>query len=376
MQVNGQRVEVHRGRWMLRSAGPLIWMLVCMLLVPPIEARPSKRDTVETSSDLLALTPEMAEFLVDEVQYNRVRRLRLQGLIDAIFDEDGLGITYGNNRTKTARDTFETRSGNCLSFTVLFVTMARHLGLKAYFQEVAEVMSWDQRGELVVSNKHMFAEVELDNGVSQVDFLPGADKRYTLVRRISDERALAHFFNNLGAEKLTGGQLEEALNDFERSLAADDTFTPAMVNLAVAQRRQGQLAEAEQNLLRALAIDSGEYSAASNLAALYLAQGREEEAQPYLSKVEKYLDQNPFHHYRQGLQDAERGNFDDAVKHLREAVRRLPEDPGFRVTLADYYIEVGARARAQSELTQALYLTRDVREKDKLRDRLAALQGQ
>jgi Flp pilus assembly protein TadD len=349
---------------------------VLVLGVPALHARPARESSVETSADLLALTPEMAEFLVDEVQFNRVRKLRLQGLIDAIFDKDGLGITYGNNRTKTARETFETRSGNCLSFTVLFVTMARHLGLNAYFQEVAEVMSWDQRGELVVSNKHMFAEVELDNGVSQVDFLPGAEKRYTLVRRINDQRALAHFFNNLGAEKLTGGNLPEAVKDFERSLAADDSFTPAMVNLAVAQRRLGAPAAAEENLLRALAIDGGEFSAASNLAGLYLAQGREEKARPYLAKVEKYLQQNPFHHYRQGLQDADRGNYEEAVKHLREAVRRLPEDPGFRVTLADYYIEVGARARAQSELTQALFLTRDVREKDKLRDRLAALEGQ
>jgi len=351
--------------------------LVTPSLVAPGTAvaggKANDHEELETSQDLLAMTPEMAKFLVGQIKYSQTRKLRLNSLLDAIFDQDGLGITYGNSHTKTALETFESKSGNCLSFTILFVAMARHLGLNAYFQEVSEVMSWDQRGDLLVSNKHMFAEVELDNGASQVDFLPGAKKRYKHVRRISDHRALAHFWNNVGAEKLTEGDFDGALADFHRALEADQTLTPAMVNLAVAKRRLGHFEEAEKGFLAALEIDKDEFSAASNLTSLYLARGRVAEAEPYRKRVENYLQQNPFHHFRLGMNNAEKGRTKIAINHLKEAVRRMPEDPAFRISLAELYMEAKAPAKAQAELKRALNLTRDARDKEDLRHRLATL---
>lgn len=334
---------------------------------------PDYHEDIKTSRDLLALDPKMAKFLVEQIKFSQARKARLNSLIDAIFAKDGLGITYGNTRTKTALETFQTKSGNCLSFTVLFVAMARHLGLNAYFQEVSEVMSWDQRGNLLVSNKHMFAEVEIDNGATQVDFLPGAEKRYKRIRRISDERALAHFWNNVGAERLTEGDLEGAVADFRRALEADPTLTPAIVNLGVAERRRGNSEAAEQGFLAALEVDKDEFSAASNLVSLYLAHGREADAEPYRKRVENYLQQNPFHHYRLGVVNAEKGRMEAALDHMKEAVRRMPEDPAFRITLGEYYMANKAPAKAQAEFTRALHLTRDARDKEDLRERLANL---
>jgi Flp pilus assembly protein TadD len=351
-------------------------LLILSLATPGSVAAKGKanyHDNIETSQDLLAMNPEMAKFLVQQIKFKQARKVRLNNLIDAIFNQDGLGISYGNSRTKTAVETFETKSGNCLSFTVLFVTMARHLGLKAYFQEVSEVMSWDQRGNLLVSNKHMYAEVELDNGATQVDFLPGARKRYKHVRRISDQRALAHFWNNVGAEKLTEENYDGAIADFHRALKADETLTPAIVNLAVVNRRLGDFEEAERGFLAALEIDKDEFSAASNLTSLYLARGREADAEPYRKRVENYLQQNPFHHFRLGMIKAEQGRTKDAIAHLKEAVRRMPGDPAFHISLAELYMEAKAPAKAQAEFTRALHLTRDSRDKEDLRNRLATL---
>ena len=146
--------------------------------------------------------------------------------------------------------------------------MARHLGLEAYFMEVSEVLSWDLRGEVVVSNRHMFAEVEIDNGKRQVDFLSGSEKRYFSVRRISDERARAHYYNNLGVEKLTAGDPKDAVPYFSKALETDPTLSPALVNQGFAHRRLGSFDEAERSYLQALEMRSGDPSAASNLASL------------------------------------------------------------------------------------------------------------
>lgn len=328
---------------------------------------------VETERDILSLNAEMAQFLVERIGYKQVRFARLQALLDAIFGKKGLDISYGNTRTKTAIETFETQSGNCLSFTLLFVAMARHLGLDAYFQEVTEVMSWDQKGELVISSKHIFAEVEIDNGVTRVDFLRGEQKHYRKVRRISDRRALAHFFNNIGAEQLTDGTAELAIEFFEKAVAADDSFIPALINLGVAQRRVNSFDLAEQSFLHALEVDNTEFAAASNLASLYLARGRKDDAAPLLLKAKEYLEQNPFHLYRLGLQTAEDGKPHEAIRQVKEAIRRLPKDSEFHVTLANLYLEIDDTDKAVETLQKAVKLAKDKSRRAELSQRLESL---
>ncbi len=323
--------------------------------------------------DPLKLTPKMAHFLVEKVGGRQGRALRLNALIDAIFTKDGLDISYGETATRTAVETFEERNGNCLSFTFLFVAMARHLGFDAYFTEVAEVLSWDQRGDILVVHKHMFATVEMDNGTVRVDFPPGAETRYRAMRRISDRRAVAHYYNNLGADLLTAGDAAAAAPYLEKALATDRTLTLALVNLGVARRQLGDPAAAEASYLRALEIDRREASAASNLASLYLGQGRTEEAQTYLRRVQSHLKRNPFHYFRQGMLAAERGDAESAIRSLRQAVDRMPGDSGFHAALADAYLLAGDREKARASLRRAARVAKDPRQRSEMEDRLAAL---
>ena len=183
------------------------WILLLILILLPSPSATAKRnasDVLET--DPMQLNPGMARFLVQQIKPDLPRKIRLNSLLNAIFSKDGLNIQYGNTQTLTAAETFESRTGNCLSFTILFVAMARHLGLHASFKEVGEVTSRDVRGELLLANYHMYAEVEIDNGVASVDFLPGADKNYKSVRRISSERATAPLFQQPRCRDPSGGR--------------------------------------------------------------------------------------------------------------------------------------------------------------------------
>ncbi|MEM8995867.1 MAG: hypothetical protein AAGF23_13860 [Acidobacteriota bacterium] len=55
--------------------------------------------------EILQITPEMEAFLAERIGPGQIRATRLRNLTDAIFSEDGLGVTYGNKRTKTAEET-------------------------------------------------------------------------------------------------------------------------------------------------------------------------------------------------------------------------------------------------------------------------------
>jgi tetratricopeptide (TPR) repeat protein len=344
-----------------------------LLVAPRAPAAAAAATAIPTESEILALSPEMGRFLARRIKPGLVRQARLQTLLDVIFGAEGLGITYGNTRTRTAVETFRERSGNCLSFTLMFVSMARHLGLNAYFREVDEVTSWDQRGNVVVTGRHMFAEVEADNGLIQVDFLPGTGKLYRSTRRIATPRVYAHFYSNLGVERLAEGGAADAIALFERALAHDERFSQALVNLGVAYRRLGDTERAEASFQQALEADPGEMAAATNLAALYLAQGLQSEAEPWLDRVARYLRRNPFYHFRKGLRAEKEEDWEAAMGHLREAIRRQPGEAFFHVELARLQARTGRARQARAGLERALELADGEAERQRIRSLLTEL---
>ncbi|MCG8462806.1 MAG: tetratricopeptide repeat protein [Holophagales bacterium] len=327
----------------------------------------------ELRVDPLTTTPEMRAFADGKVGRDTPRHVRLAMLRDAIFDpERGLGITYGSSATHTAAATFEARSGNCLSFTLLFVSLARHLGLQAYFVEVDEVTGWSQRGGVSLAHWHMFAEVELDNGLMQVDFLPWAERRYRLRQRIGEDRARAHYFNNMGVEILTGGDTAGAVAFFERALELDPAFAPASVNLAAAQRRAGRPRVAEKLLLGVLAAEPDNVQAASNLASLYLTLGEPAKAGTWIETRHELRQKNPFYHFRLGLEALAAEQAAEARDHLRRAITLQGDEAIFHEKLAEAFALLGETRRMRRSLSRALQLTEDPEKRREIEARLRA----
>lgn len=325
--------------------------------------------------DPLALTEPMKAFVDDRIGSRQTRRARLLRLQEAIFDpESGLGITYGSASTHTAAGTFEARSGNCLSFTLLFVALARHLDLDAYFIEVDEVTGWSQRGAIGFSHWHMYAEVELESSKIPVDFLPWTERRYRSSRRIAESRVRAHYHNNLGADLVAQNRPLAALGHFERAVALDRSFDPARVNMAVALRRLDREAEAERLLLGVLEAGSNNAVAAANLATLYVEQNRRSEAEKWLKRRERFLNRNPFHHFRLGMEAFDGGNYLSARKRFQRAISLQRDEAIFHEQLAETQLRLGSPRRARASLERAVDLTEDSNRKRALEARLQGLE--
>jgi len=308
--------------------------------------------------DPLALSDEIRRFAHRHVSPALRPSQRLSALMDAVFAQapQGLGIEYGSHETRTAAETFAHRSGNCISFTNLLVAMAREVGLAAYFAEVNQVLARDARGEVLINNKHMLVELEIENAIVHVDLVPDTEDEYLAVRRISDRRAAAHYFNNLGVEWLVELGPGESLPWFQRALELAPEFPAPWVNLGVALRRLERFPDAEDAYRRALAIDHSELSALSNLAYLYEAWGRPEEAQLYHGRVERHRRRNPYYLYRLGRRAVAAGRLDEAVAHFRAAVHRGPEEAQFHFALGDALYRAGDLERAERILHRAFRL--------------------
>jgi Flp pilus assembly protein TadD len=324
--------------------------------------------------DPLALTDEMRAFIHQRVAPGLRPAQRLSALIDAVFAEapEGLGIEYGHLETRTAADTFAHRSGNCISFTNLLVAMARELGLAAYYAEVDQVLARDMRGEVLINNKHMIVELEIENAVVHVDLVPDAGE-YHAVRRISDRRAAAHYFNNLGVERLVEEGGEASLPRFHRALELAPDLAAAWVNLGVALRRLERFPQAETAYRQAIDIDPSELAALSNLAFLYEAWGRSEEAAVLHDRVEHHRRRNPFYLYRLGGQSLAAGRLEQAVDHFRNAVKRDPEVARFHFALGDALYRAGDLDRAESSLRRAVELAEGDDQREHYRRALQAV---
>lgn len=322
-----------------------------------LEALPSRKPLPPPESlEPLAVTEEMRRFVGERVSRSLSPADRLSALRDAVFGRGGLDVEYGSSETYTAAATFRQRAGNCISFTNLLVALAREAGLAAYFAEVDEVLARDLRREALVANKHMVVEVEAENALIHVDVSSGVRAHYRSVRRISDRRAEAHFFSNLGVELMLEGRPGAALPYLEHAVRLAPDFADPWNNLGVALRRTGDHRGAERAYLEARELDRSELAPLSNLAILYRLTGREAEAEELSDKVRRYRRRNPYRSYHQGREAQKRGELEHAVRHYRSAVRRGPEEARFHFALGDVLYRLGQLDQAVQSLRRAVRL--------------------
>jgi Flp pilus assembly protein TadD len=315
---------------------------------------PAEAPALTSEVEVLALTPEMRAFLNTHVDRRASPKLKLYQLSAAIQSTETFGVTY-TETTRTASDTFRSRRGNCLSFSNLFVAMARDVGLSAEFQEVEVPPDWTFDNETYVLNRHINVYVDLgQSGTRVVDFNIGDYRSSYEARRIPDARALAHFYNNIGVERMQAGDTAAALACFRRAiLASGREFSPAWTNLGTLYLRHDDLAHAEAAYLQALAVNDDDFVAMSNLARLYGRRGDVERADAYRKRVARHRWLNPYYRFELARRAYAAHDYDVAIGHLKYAFHQRPKEDQFCELLARCYLGKGDAREARYWLMQA-----------------------
>ena len=123
----------------------LFFMFIAWIVFPQLYIQGFSTTTFSVGQEeksFLSISDEMKRFLDEYVINVKNQQERLRILIASIFDRALLGFEYSNDRTYTAQETFKNRTGICLSYTSMFIVMARYVGLPAYFQEVSGYSHW------------------------------------------------------------------------------------------------------------------------------------------------------------------------------------------------------------------------------------------
>lgn len=264
---------------------------------------------------------EMRAFVAAHVDDTRASRDRMRRLLAGMIQTGLMSLDYNDATTKTARRTFHDRVGNCISFTSLFVALAREADLDVAFQTVEVPPIWYSDSDLVILNNHVNALVKHNFGVRViVDFNVTDLKGDYETHEVSDEYALALYYNNVAMDALRASDHEKSFGLLKKSIESYPDIAANWANLGVIYSRNGLDDYAIGAHLQALDLDKDHRPSLTNLAALYQEKGNQETAEFYRRQVRRYQDQNPYFHYSHALAAYNNGDLQGASARLERAL--------------------------------------------------------
>jgi len=346
----------------------LLWLGLAICVAPPLFAVDEAFDREAVAAELgrradglgirhiplpNKLTPEMKAWLEKAVSRHAPPHEQLEQLTVALQSRRGLEIEYEAGFTGTAAEVFADERANCLSFTHLFVSLAREVGLQAYYVGVDRQERFRKSGDLIVMTGHVAAAWGYDTQRKLIEFnvVDETDPRFA--RKISDRRAHALYHANRGAELLQDSDLEAALRALTMAVILDVHLPDAWVNLGVARRRTGDLDGAEGAYQTALDLEADYLPAYHNLLMLFDLVGETDGIDELFEILGSRRNRNPYIYLELGDLSTERGRLDEAERFYRRAQRldkRLAEPHAAMGLLA---LRVGEEDRARELLAKA-----------------------
>ena len=317
------------------------------------------------------LTPEMRKF-AEEAIAGDLGKDGLDALLQAMLLSSGMNLKYDETATFTAREAFEHGRANCLSFTHMFVAMARHVGFYVNFNEVDVPPIWGVRKtKTLVLNKHVNAIVTLQNGDRHVIDLNLEEARGNYERGfISDRLAHAQHYNNRAMELHAGGDHVDAFRYLITALRMEPSVSYFWSNLGSLYRRTGNTQAAEMAYRVALTENPGDLVAMSNASRLYAEIGNDELAGKYAKKVHYFRMRNPYYRYSLAMDAFMEMEYELAREHTEAAIKHYDDEHRFYFLLGAIYRMTGESELADVNFNKALELTNNDKQESRYRRKM------
>lgn len=311
---------------------------------------------------IFAIDAPMQQYIADDIM-PRIRHAdRRTALLDALTDE--LRIDYDSHMTRTARQTFAAREGNCLSLVIMAAALAKQLGIEVTYQQVFDYDTWSRTAGFAILSQHVNLVLGVrDPGVrlyhpSQatpmiVDFLPSRQVANAVTRPVAEHTVVAMYLNNRAAEVMLGGDLDRAYWFARAALDADPGFSNAANTLGVIYIERQHAVWAEQAMRYALQRDADNVTALSNLAGLLAADGRGVEAQQLQDRLARIQRHPPFLYYDRGVEAMQAARYEEAARLFEKALSQRPYDVASHFELAKAAAHLGDMRRARKQLELA-----------------------
>lgn len=312
---------------------------------------------------VFAMSEKMTQYLASHIAPEVREKGSQKALYDALYSQRQLILEYDSVMTKTAAQTFESKTGNCLSLAIMTSAFANALGLKVEFQSLVVEDAWSRSGDLYISAGHVNVSLdrrEINNraGYSSnptlvIDFLPPEENAGHRLKVIGQDTILAMYLNNRAAELLVQGKLDEAYWAAREAIKQDSNFIPAYNTLGVIYHKHGNFQQAHQVLNFALGFAQNNTSIISNLVLVYQSMGQLDAASAMNATLKKLQPFPPFHYFRLGQEAMKRNHFLDAKALFSKEIDRDPYYHEFHFWLAQAHFRLGEVKQANTQMAMA-----------------------
>jgi len=337
---------------------------------------------VETAEAVFYLDEDAKRFAERAVLEKSISEKNVKGLVKAIFDRSENGMQYLNTANTVANTTFNNRTANCLSLSIMTYALAEHAGLDATFYEVKIPEYWTRQSGYSMLNGHINLRVSIPDDPlitsvgarwADVDFDPQMLRDQFPRQSVAKNTVLSMFYNNKGADALVANSYTKAYSYFKAAATADPQHQQSWVNLGVLYRMVDAYQQSERAYKHALSLDDNNLTAWENLSILYVYQDRHEEAATIKDMVETRRRNNPFYHFILGEQALEEGNAALALVHYQKGLRLDNTRHEILFGVAKAYHELGDVSKVQAYLERALRHSSNEQEKQRYASKVASL---
>ncbi|HEV2606538.1 MAG TPA: tetratricopeptide repeat protein, partial [Xanthomonadaceae bacterium] len=240
------------------------WVLAAALAISPPAMEIDSQ--IEPPAQVMTLPPDLrARLQHDVLAGSPSQHARFDRLLHLMLDKDGLDLTYQDDATGSVAQVYATRTANCLSFTLLFIALAREAGLDAHPQEIRETLAWHQDNGVFYREDHINAVVRITGSGYLVDTARDLVIALHKPEPVSDQRLLAHFYNNLAMRDLEQDRIAPALALMGTALELDPHNPTNWSNAGVLYLRNGDEAAAQRAYAKALELDPANAGALANM---------------------------------------------------------------------------------------------------------------
>jgi Tfp pilus assembly protein PilF len=321
---------------------------------------PSQEDT--DPAKVLALSDAMRQYADQELRsrvpsYSDPRRV----LVEALHRRGQLRLAYDAAHTGNAAETFEARSGNCMSLVLMTAAFARHLDLPVAFRSVQVDPQYTRAGGLTLESGHVnlvmlpIGERPLF-GVREliIDFLPSRELAGYVAVDLDERAVVAMYMNNRAAEALAAGRTDASYAWARAALMYDPSHASAVNTLAVIYMRRGEYGAAENALRFALQHDRDNTAALSNLVLALRSTGRAAEAQVVQARLKVLQPHPPFYFLEAGVAALQAGQAAEARDLFERELRRQPFQHEVHFWSAQAWAQLGNGQKAVEHLRHAM----------------------
>jgi Tfp pilus assembly protein PilF len=319
------------------------------------------------ASRVFEIDEQMRAYLKNDVQTGTRLKGPRQALFDALYTTGGLKLDYDTAITRDAREAFAARSGNCLSLVILTAAMAKAMGVPVQYQSVFVPESWSRSQGITFYDGHVNISLrptrgtgrisnlgKSESGLMTIDFVAPEFLDGRRARVIGENTIVSMYLNNLSAEALAAGKVDDSYWYAREAILQDPRFSSAYNTLAVVYRRKGDLARAEQLLAKLIEEEPGNVVTLTNMLLVKRDLGQAGEAERLARELKELQPFPPFYYFDQGVAAMKAGNYVTAKQMFEKEVHRAGNYHEFHFWLALAYLQLGEPKQAQRQLNLAL----------------------